>query len=102
MYSAKAKAKHGSFKKKPTISSLLAFLKKEKAAPEYPEDLMTLIRKAVRMREHMKGSKKDVHNKVKLGHVESKIMRLVKYYSKTGALQKGWKYDPESAALLVK
>lgn len=81
---------------------LVAFLKKEKAASEYPEDIMTLIRKAVRMREHMKSSKKDIHNKVKLGHVESKIMRLARYYSKTGALPKDWKYDPESAALLVK
>lgn len=78
------------------------FLVKEKAVPEYPEDLLNLIRKAVRMSGHMKGSKKDVHNKVKLGHVESKIHRLVKYYSGRGELPAGWKYDREKAALLVK
>ena len=82
--------------------SLLAFLKKEKVAPEYPEDLINLIKKAVRIRSHIKASKKDVHNKVKLGHVESKISRLVKYYSSKGMLPKGWKYDEGQVALIVK
>lgn len=82
--------------------SLLAFLRKEKAAPEYPEDLLALIRKAMRLRSHLKSSKKDLHNKVKLGHVESKIGRLAKYYSSKGVLPKGWKYDHEQVSLLVK
>ncbi len=81
---------------------LSAFLKKEKVAPEYPEDLLNLIKKAVRMSAHLKASKKDVRNKVKLTHVESKINRLVKYYSSKGMLPEGWKYDRETAALLVK
>ncbi len=82
--------------------SLTAFLRKEKMAPEYPEDLLDLIKKAVRMSAHIKGAKKDVHNKVKLDHVESKIHRLVKYYSSKGMLPEGWRYDREKAALLVK
>jgi len=91
----------------PSVRTLIGmtvgqFLKKEGAQPEYPEDLLSLIKKAVRMREHLKASKKDVKNKVKLGHVESKINRLVKYYSKKGRLPGGWKYEPEKAALLVK
>jgi len=81
---------------------LAAFLKKEKVAPEYPEDLLNLIKKAVRMTTHLKNSKKDIHNNVKLGHVESKINRLVKYYSSKGQLPEGWKYNREKAALLVK
>lgn len=81
---------------------LAAFLKKEKAASEYPEDLLALIRKAARMRSHLKASAKDVHNKAKLVHVESKISRLVKYYSSRGRLPKGWRYDQEQAALLAK
>jgi small subunit ribosomal protein S15 len=82
--------------------TLRAFLVKEKAAGEYPEDLMNLIRKAVRMTGHIKASKNDTHNVVKLGHVESKIQRLVKYYSSKGMLPAGWKYDREKASLLVK
>jgi small subunit ribosomal protein S15 len=78
------------------------FLKKEKATPEYPDDLLNLIKKAVRMSGHLKVSKKDVHNWVKLGHVESKIHRLVKYYSSKGMLPAGWRYNREKASLLVK
>ena len=82
--------------------SLREFLKKEKALPEYPEDLLNLIRKAVRMAGHNKISKNDVHNQVKLNHAESKIHRLVKYYSSKGMIPANWRYDREKASLLVK
>jgi small subunit ribosomal protein S15 len=82
--------------------SLSAYLAKEKLTPEYPEDLLNLIKKAVRMSFHLKGGKNDTHNKVKLVHVESKIQRLVKYYTKKGRIPSGWKYDREKAILLVK
>jgi small subunit ribosomal protein S15 len=82
--------------------SLLAYLKKEGVALEYPEDLLNLIKKAVRISGHTKASNKDVHNKVKLGHVESKIQRLVRYYIKEGVLPSDWKYERDKAALLVK
>ncbi|MEW6036488.1 MAG: 30S ribosomal protein S15 [Candidatus Micrarchaeota archaeon] len=82
--------------------SLKQYLAKEKATPEYPEDLINLIRKAVRVSAHLKASKNDVHNQVKLGHVESKIHRLAKYYSSRGMLPAGWRYDREKASLLVK
>jgi small subunit ribosomal protein S15 len=82
--------------------SISAFLANEKMAPEYPEDLLNLIKKAVRMSGHIKTSKNDVRNNVKLGHVESKIQRLVKYYTSKGRLPAGWKYERDKAALLVK
>src|SRR4030095_6266407 len=72
--------------------SLKAFLLREKALGEYPEDLLNLIKKAVRITGHMKGAKNDVHNLVKLGHVESKIQRLVKYYSSKGMVRAGSGY----------
>jgi len=81
--------------------SLGGLLKAEKALPEFPEDLITLIKKAVRMQDHLK-TRRDVHNEVKLRHVESKIGRLVKFYTAKGRLPRGWRYDPEKAALLVK
>lgn len=68
----------------------------------YPEDLLNLIKRAVNMREHLRTNRTDKHNRTKLIHVESKIGRLVKYYTKTGSLPADWKYDPETAALLVK
>jgi len=78
------------------------FLRSEGALSELPEDLMNLIRKVVRMQEHIKSVGKDTGNKVKLSHVESKIGRLVKYYSGKGMIPQGWKYDREKVALLVK
>lgn len=82
--------------------TLTQFLRAEKAAPEYPEDLINLIKKAVRLSGHLKTAKNDTHNTVKLGHVESKIHRLVKYYSSKGMIPADWRYDREKAALLVK
>ncbi len=82
--------------------TLKAFLAKEKALGDYPEDLLNLIKKAVRITSHIKASKNDVHNQVKLGHVESKIQRLVKYYSSKGMLPPGWRYERDKASLLVK
>lgn len=88
---------------KPLLGKTLrAHLAAENLLPQYPDDLINLIRKAVRMRNHIKGNKADTHGKVKLLHVESKINRLVKYYTRTGRLPSDWKYDSESAALLVK
>lgn len=78
------------------------FLEKEKLSPKFPDDLLSLIKKAVRMRQHLRENKTDVGNKVKLQHVESKIQRLTKYYVKKDRVPAGWKYDPETAALLVK
>jgi len=83
-------------------TSLAVFLKNENTAPEYPEDLLNLIKKAVRVASHLKANKKDTSNNVKLLHIESKIHRLVKYYSSKGKLPDGWKYGRETAALLVK
>lgn len=82
--------------------SLSAFLKKRQALPEYPDDILNLIKKAMRVRNHLRTSKKDIHNKVKLLHIESKIHRLVKYYANSGRLPANWRYNPEQAALLVK
>lgn len=88
---------------KPILGKTLnAFLKEENLLPQYPDDLLNLIKKAVRMRNHLKNNKADVHGKVKLLHVESKIRRLVKYYVRNGRLPANWTYDPETAALLVK
>ena len=78
------------------------FLEHEKLSPKFPDDLLSLIKKAVGMRNHMRENTSDLHNKVKLSHVESKIHRLVKYYREKGKIPAGWAYNPETAALLIK
>lgn len=84
-----------------TGKSITQILSDRELLPQYPEDLMSLIKRAVRMRKHLQNNRSDIHNRVKLQHVESKIRRLVKYYNRVGRLN-NWKYDPKTAALLVK
>jgi small subunit ribosomal protein S15 len=79
-----------------------AILEESGIKREYPEDMINLIKRAVNMRDHLRTNRSDKHNRTKLTHVESKIARLVKYYTKTGKLPADWKYNPETAALLVK
>ncbi len=69
---------------------------------EYPEDLLNLIKRAVNIREHLEENPKDIHSKRGLIKIESKIRRLVKYYRRNNVLPEGWRYDPKTAALLVK
>ncbi|MDD6285861.1 30S ribosomal protein S15 [Candidatus Methanosphaera massiliense] len=69
---------------------------------DYPEDLLNLIKRAVNIREHLEENPKDIHSKRGLIKIESKIRRLVKYYTKNNVLPEGWRYDPTTAALLVK
>ena len=78
------------------------FLEKEGLAPKFPDDLLNLIKKAVRMRGHLREKTADTKNRVKLMHVESKIHRLTKYYTKKNRVPADWRYDPDTAALLVK
>ncbi|MCX8197089.1 MAG: 30S ribosomal protein S15 [Candidatus Micrarchaeota archaeon] len=82
--------------------SITQILEKNGIKIDYPEDLLNLIKRAVNMREHLRKNRADKHNRTKLIHVESKIGRLVKYYTSIGRLPPDWKYDPETAALLVK
>ncbi|MBU0586390.1 30S ribosomal protein S15 [Candidatus Micrarchaeota archaeon] len=91
----------------PSVKALIGktinqYLEEEGVLPEYPDDLLNLIRKAVVVRNHLKSNKTDVHNKVKLLHIESKIQRLAKYYRKTSRIPKDWKYNADNAALLIK
>jgi len=77
-------------------------LDENKLLPKYPEDLMNLMRKAVRLHKHVTVNKQDKHNTRSMKLAESKIKRLVAYYKKKGKLAQNWYYTPEEAALLVK
>ncbi len=97
------KDKHGVKYVRPILGMRLGeFLEKQGITGPVPSDLLDLMRKAVNMRDHLASNHKDIHNKVKLVHVESKILRLEKYYKKEGKLPESWHYDPKQAALLIK
>ncbi len=81
---------------------LVLVMKDQGYTAEFPQDLLDLMKKAVNMRKHITINKRDVHNKIRLNRIESKIWRLTKYYKKEGIVAQDWKYDPEKAALIVK
>jgi small subunit ribosomal protein S15 len=84
-----------------TNRKITRILQENKLSHELPEDLRNLIKKALKMREHIGKHTKDRHNKRGLHLIESKIRRLSKYYRKNGRLPDDWRYDPEAARLLV-
>jgi len=88
--------------KQITGKSVTQILDAHDLKPEIPEDLMNLIRKAVRLRRHLERNRKDMSSKRALQILESRINRLAKYYVRVGALPAGWRYEPEKAALLVR
>lgn len=63
-----------------TGTKVLRILKGHGLAPEIPEDLYHLIKKAVSMRKHMERNRKDKDSKFRLILIESRIHRLARYY----------------------
>ena len=84
-----------------TGSKILRILKAEGLAPNLPEDLYHLIKKAVNMRKHLDKNRRDTDSKFRLILVESRIHRLARYYKKSKVLQSSWKYESSTASALV-
>ncbi|KAG6531894.1 hypothetical protein ZIOFF_005729 [Zingiber officinale] len=87
--------------KSVTGSKILRILKGHGLAPEIPEDLYHLIKKAVAIRGHLAKNRKDKDSKFRLILVESRVHRLARYYKRTKKLSPGWKYDSATASTLV-
>jgi len=80
--------------KQITGKKILQILKEHNLAPEIPEDLANLIRRALRVRRHLEEHPKDYHSKRGLQLIEAKIHRISKYYKRVGKLPPNWKYEP--------
>ena len=85
-----------------TGMSIGKILKENNMEPQIPDDLMALMRKAVKIDSHLANHPKDLGNRRGLQLVEAKIRRLVKYYKRVGKLPQNWKYSLKEAELLVK
>lgn len=55
-------------------------LEENEAGPELPEDLRSLLERALRLHEHIQEHPQDSQNKRALQNTESKVRRLVEYY----------------------
>ncbi|KAH6585600.1 hypothetical protein BASA50_001208 [Batrachochytrium salamandrivorans] len=84
-----------------TGNKILRILKSNGLAPEIPEDLYQLIKKAVMIRKHLERNRKDNDGKFRLILVESRIHRLARYYKTVGQLPPNWKYESSTASTLV-
>ena len=84
-----------------TGSKILRLLKKNGLAPEIPEDLYMLIKKAVTIRKHLERNRQDKDGKFRLILVESRIHRLSRYYRRVRTLPPNWKYESSTASALV-
>ncbi len=84
-----------------TKNKILRILKSKGMAPEIPEDMYHLIKKAVNIRSHLDKNRKDKGAKYRLILVESRIHRLARYYRRSRQLPTTWRYESKTAAALV-
>mmetsp|Transcript_22018 Transcript_22018/g.34521 ORF Transcript_22018/g.34521 Transcript_22018/m.34521 type:complete len:152 (-) Transcript_22018:386-841(-) len=82
--------------------NVLRILKINHLAPEIPEDLFFLIRRAGNIRKHLEKNKKDKDSRFRLILTESKIHRLARYYKKKGNLEEKWRYDRQTYKTISK
>ncbi|KAJ5533825.1 Ribosomal protein S15P [Penicillium freii] len=84
-----------------TGNKILRILKSSGLAPELPEDLYFLIKKAVAVRKHLERNRKDKDSKFRLILIESRIHRLSRYYKTVSVLPPTWRYESATASTLV-
>lgn len=87
--------------KSVTGQKIVRILKANGLAPEIPEDLYMLIKKAVQVRKHLERNRKDKDSKFRLILIESRIHRLARYYRTTRKLPSNWKYESSTASTIV-
>ncbi len=90
----------------PSVKQILGkkiteVLEEQGVAQKIPEDLLSLMKKAYKIRKHLETHRKDFHSKRGLQITESKIRRLVKYYKRTGKLPEDWRYDPSMLEMII-
>jgi len=69
-----------------TGKRITQILRERGLAPEIPEDLSNLIKKAINLKKHLEEHPKDKHSKRGFQLIRSKIHRLEKYYMRKGVL----------------
>jgi small subunit ribosomal protein S13e len=84
-----------------TGNKVVRILKAAGLAPQIPEDLYFLIKKAVNVRKHLEKNKKDKDAKYHLILVESRVHRLSRYYKTGKVLPPTWKYEAATASALI-
>uniref|UniRef100_A0A8C2W594 Small ribosomal subunit protein uS15 n=1 Tax=Chinchilla lanigera TaxID=34839 RepID=A0A8C2W594_CHILA len=84
-----------------TGNKTLRILKSKGLAPDLPEDLDHLIKKAVAVRKHLERNRKDKDAKFHQILIKSRIHGLARYYQTKRVLPRNWKYESSTASALV-
>ena len=79
--------------KNVTGKKILRILTINGLAPDLPEDLFFLIKKAINIRKHLERNRKDKDSKFRLILVESKIHRVTRYYKRKKKISQNWRYE---------
>ena len=85
-----------------TGKCITEIMKEKGVSPALPEDLSSLMRRAIALNVHLRDNKGDHSNRRGLQLIESKIRRLEHYYKDNGVLPVGWKYSLKTAELMLK
>jgi small subunit ribosomal protein S15 len=83
-----------------TGKKVTEILEEHDAEPDLPEDLRNLMKRAVRLREHMDENPLDHQNKRAHQNTQSKVRRMVDYY-RGDALDEDFSYSYETAKELL-
>lgn len=78
-----------------TGKSISAIQLENKISKKIPEDITSLIRKMIAIRQHLEKNKHDQTGRRGLLLTNSRIHRLVRYYKQSGRLPQDWILNPE-------
>jgi len=84
-----------------TGRSILEVMREQDQEPKLPEDMTSLMKKAVNLNQHLLENAKDESKRRNMQLIESKIRRLAKYYKDKGVLPSDWKYSIKTAELQI-
>jgi len=75
-----------------TGKSIVKIMKEKGVKIDIPEDVTSLMKRAVLLQTHLKANPADKSNKRSLELVESRIRRLSRYYKREGVIPQDWDY----------
>lgn len=85
-----------------TNKTVSQILREKGLAPQIPEDLGNLTKRAQILKSHLEEHPKDLHSKRGLQLIESKIHRLTRYYQKKNLIPQDWKYKRSDTGIVIK
>ena len=85
-----------------TSKTITQIMKEKGVRLEIPEDVSSLMKRAVQLQAHLKANPSDLSNKRALELIESKIRRLSKYYKREGVIPDDWEYSIKLAEIGAK